>query len=138
MLGAGFTPALLAPKSFLAPFRSLLFGSTHSEIDLVGSHYQLFQRLSFLYLGVILPSVRDLRTLIRNNVNTLPPPLLFPYSCPQRSPARARGDSERFGILGGRFGFEHHAEFLKESEVVLLCARTVGHHLFETVCPTAF
>ena len=68
-------PSTVGAQKLPRSFRSLLFGSTHSEIDLVGSHYQLFQRLSSVYLGVTLPSVLELHTLIRDDIRTLLPPL---------------------------------------------------------------
>ena len=52
--------------------RALLFGRSHSEIDLIGSHYQLFQKYAFTLLQTHLPTVQDLRTLLRDDMN-LPP-----------------------------------------------------------------
>lgn len=38
-------PSSLGAQKLPKHFRTLLFGRTHTELDLVGSHYQLFQRL---------------------------------------------------------------------------------------------
>ena len=62
------TGAQKLPRSF----RSLLFGNTHTEIDLVGSHYQLFQRLAFQHLNVVLPGVQALRFMIQADIDSLP------------------------------------------------------------------
>ena len=43
--------------------RLLLFGSDHHEIDLVGSHYQIFQRFHALSSADPLPTVQQLRRL---------------------------------------------------------------------------
>ena len=48
--------------------RSLLFGNTHYEVDLTGSHYQFFSRLARNLLQLPLPSIADLRTLLREDM----------------------------------------------------------------------
>ena len=48
--------------------RSLLFGRTHSEVDLTGSHYQFFSRLASSLLQVSLPSIVALRTLLQEDM----------------------------------------------------------------------
>ena len=48
--------------------RSLLFGRTHYEVDLTGSHYQFFSRLAGTLLQLPLPSIVDLRTLLREDM----------------------------------------------------------------------
>jgi len=65
-------PKAVGAQKLPRSFRSLLFGSTHTEIDLVGSHYQLFQRLAFAHLDVVLPGVQALRYMIRVDIDSLP------------------------------------------------------------------
>ena len=48
--------------------RSLLFGRTHSEVDLTGSHYQFFSRLASSLLQLSLPSIVALRTLLQEDM----------------------------------------------------------------------
>ena len=48
--------------------RSLLFGRTHYEVDLTGSHYQFFSRLASTLLQLSLPSVVDFRALLREDM----------------------------------------------------------------------
>ena len=52
--------------------RTLLFGSTHYEIDLIGSHYQLFQKFALSLLQIPLPSIQDLRSLLRTDMEVPP------------------------------------------------------------------
>lgn len=65
-------PKTIGAQKLPKSFRSLLFSSTHTEIDLVGSHYQLFQRLSLLHLDLALPGVLALRSMIREDIASLP------------------------------------------------------------------
>ena len=62
-LGAAKLPKLL---------RTLLFGATHVEIELVGSHYQLFQRFHLALGDTALPTVQQLRRLLSDDMS-IPP-----------------------------------------------------------------
>ena len=66
-LGAAKLPKLL---------RTLLFGATHVEIDLVGSHYQLFQRFHLGLGDSALPTVQQLRRLLSDDMSVPPCTLL--------------------------------------------------------------
>ena len=59
-----FLGAQKLPKTL----RSLLFGRTHYEVDLTGSHYQFFSRLASTLLQLSLPSVVDFRALLREDM----------------------------------------------------------------------
>ena len=48
-------------------YRALLFGRSHVEIDITGSHYQFFQRFAFSLLNISLPSVDQLRHLLKED-----------------------------------------------------------------------
>ena len=45
-------------------YRALLFGRSHVEIDITGSHYQFFQRFSLSLLDISLPTVDQIRALL--------------------------------------------------------------------------
>ena len=66
-LGAAKLPKLL---------RTLLFGATHIEVDLVGSHYQLFQRFHLACGDTALPTVQQLRRLLSDDMSIPPCTLL--------------------------------------------------------------
>ena len=64
-------PARAGPLGAQKPpkiLRSLLFGRTHSEVDLTGSHYQFFSRLASSLLQLSLPSIVALRTLLQEDM----------------------------------------------------------------------
>ena len=65
-------PKTIGAQKLPKSFRSLLFGNTHTEIDLVGSHYQLFQRLALSHLNIVLPGVQTLRFMIRTDIDSRP------------------------------------------------------------------
>ena len=44
-----------------------MFGRSHVEIDITGSHYQFFQRFAFSLLNISLPSVAQLRDLLKED-----------------------------------------------------------------------
>ena len=69
-------PTHLGAAKLPKPLRLLLFGSTHHEIDLVGSHYQIFQKFHAKFFSNILPTVQHLRTLLYEDMVTPPCPLL--------------------------------------------------------------
>ena len=61
-------PSSLGAQKLPKHFRTLLFGRTHTELDLVGSHYQLFQRYAEQLLSSTLPSVDTLRGLLTEDM----------------------------------------------------------------------
>ena len=67
--------------------RHLLFGRTHTEIDLVSAHYQLFQRTAAELLRAQLPSAETLRTTLQTDMQRPPQTILqhFPEA-PKRIP----------------------------------------------------
>ena len=65
-------PCPLGAQRLPRAIRTLLFGSSHYEIDLIGSHYQLFQKFAFSLLQISLPSIQDLRCLLHTDMK-LPP-----------------------------------------------------------------
>ena len=67
-LGAAKLPKLL---------RTLLFGATHIEVDLIGSHYQLFQRFHLAIGDTALPTVQQLRRLLSDDMSIPPCTLLY-------------------------------------------------------------
>ena len=69
-------PTHLGAAKLPKPLRLLLFGSTHHEIDLVGSHYQIFQKFHAKFFSNILPTVQHLRNLLYEDMVTPPCPLL--------------------------------------------------------------
>ena len=69
-------PTHLGAAKLPKPLRLLLFGSTHHEIDLVGSHYQIFQKFHAKFFSNILPTVQRLRNLLYEDMVTPPCPLL--------------------------------------------------------------
>ena len=60
-------------------YRALLFGRSHFEIDITGSHYQFFQRFSFTLLGISLPPVDQLRELLAADFTLSQPNFLTQY-----------------------------------------------------------
>ena len=70
-------PTHLGAAKLPKPLRLLLFGSTHHEIDLVGSHYQIFQKFHAKFFSNILPTVQRLRTLLYEDMVAPPCPLLL-------------------------------------------------------------
>ena len=68
-------PAQLGAAKLPKPLRLLLFGATHHEIDLVGSHYQIFQKFHAKFFSDILPTVQHLRELLSADMSP-PCPLL--------------------------------------------------------------
>ena len=56
--------------------RYVIFGRTHHEIDLTGSHYQLFSRLAASLRQTSLPSVASLRSLLSDDMSSSPSQLL--------------------------------------------------------------
>lgn len=77
----------LGAASLPRDLRLLLFGSSHTEIDLVSAHYQIFQRATFTYLSVTLPTAPQLREALRHDMSLPPCTILthFPQS-PKRTP----------------------------------------------------
>ena len=69
-------PAQLGAAKLPKPLRLLLFGATHHEIDLVGSHYQIFQKFHAKFFSDILPTVQHLRELLSADMSIPPCPLL--------------------------------------------------------------
>ena len=69
-------PAQLGAAKLPKPLRLLLFGATHHEIDLVGSHYQIFQKFHAKFSSDILPTVQHLRELLSADMSIPPCPLL--------------------------------------------------------------
>ena len=69
-------PAQLGAAKLPKPLRLLLFGATHHEIDLVGSHYQILQRFHAKFFSDTLPTVQQLRELLSTDMGT-PPCLLL-------------------------------------------------------------
>ena len=65
-------PCPLGTQRLPRAIRTLLFGSSHYEIDLIGSHYQLFQKFAFSLLQIPLPSIQDLCSLLSTDMS-LPP-----------------------------------------------------------------
>ena len=58
-------PLAIGASKLSRHYRALLFGRSHVEIDISGSHYQLFQRFAFSLLGISLPLVDQLRDLLK-------------------------------------------------------------------------
>ena len=69
-------PAQLGAAKLPKLLHTLLFGATHVEIDLVGSHYQLFQRFHRACSDTALPSVQQLRRLLYDDMSIRPCTLL--------------------------------------------------------------
>ena len=69
-------PTHLGAAKLPKPLRLLLFGATHHEIDLVGSHYQIFQKFHAKFFDDILPTVQHLRNLLYEDMRIPPCPLL--------------------------------------------------------------
>ena len=69
-------PTHLGAAKLPKPLRLLLFGATHHEIDLVGSHYQIFQKFHAKFFSDILPTVQHLRNLLYEDMRIPPCPLL--------------------------------------------------------------
>ena len=69
-------PTHLGAAKLPKPLRLLLFGATHHEIDLVGSHYQIFQKFHAKFFVDILPTVQHLRNLLYEDMRIPPCPLL--------------------------------------------------------------
>ena len=65
-------PSPLGAQRLPRAIRTLLFGSSHYEIDLIGSHYQLFQKFALSLLQIPLPSIQDLRSLLRTDMEVPP------------------------------------------------------------------
>ena len=65
-------PSPLGAQRLPRAIRTLLFGSTHYEIDLIGSHYQLFQKFALSLLQIPLPSIQDLRSLLHTDMEVPP------------------------------------------------------------------
>ena len=57
-------PLAIGASKLSRHYRALLFGRSHVEIDITGSHYQFFQRFAFSLLDISLPSVDQLRDLL--------------------------------------------------------------------------
>ncbi|MCV6575834.1 MAG: hypothetical protein OIF58_08880, partial [Cohaesibacter sp.] len=57
-------PFAIGASKLSKHYRALLFGRSHFEIDIVGSHYQFFQRFSSTLLGISLPPVDQLRQML--------------------------------------------------------------------------
>ena len=60
-------PLAIGASKLSRHYRALLFGRSHVEIDITGSHYQFFQRFAFSLLGISLPSVDQLRHLLKED-----------------------------------------------------------------------
>ena len=65
-------PSQIGAAKLPKTLRLLLFGSDHHEIDLVGSHYQLFQRFHALSANNPLPTVQQLRSLLSDDMRVPP------------------------------------------------------------------
>ena len=65
-------PHPLGAASLPRELRLLLFGSSHTEIDLVSAHYQIFRRAALTYLSIALPTAPQLREALRRDMS-LPP-----------------------------------------------------------------
>ena len=57
-------PLAVGASKLSRHYRALLFGRSHVEIDITGSHYQFFQRFSLSLLDISLPTVDQLRALL--------------------------------------------------------------------------
>ena len=57
-------PLAVGASKLSRHYRALLFGRSHVEIDITGSHYQFFQRFSLSLLDISLPTVDRLRALL--------------------------------------------------------------------------
>ena len=84
---AGSTHTRLGAASLPRDLRLLLFGSSHTEIDLVSAHYQIFQRAALTYLSITLPTASQLREALRRDMSLPPCTILthFPQA-PKRTP----------------------------------------------------
>ena len=60
-------PLAVGASKLSRHYRALLFGRSHVEIDITGSHYQFFQRFAFSLLDISLPSVDQLRDLLKED-----------------------------------------------------------------------
>ena len=60
-------PLALGASKLSRHYRALLFGRSHTEIDITGSHYQFFQRFASSLLGISLPSIDQLRHLLKED-----------------------------------------------------------------------
>ena len=80
-------PHPLGAASLPRDLRLLLFGSSHTEIDLVSAHYQIFQRAALTYLSLTLPTASQLREALRSDMSLPPCTILthFPQA-PKRTP----------------------------------------------------
>ena len=65
-------PSQVGAAKLPKTLRLLLFGSDHHEIDLVGSHYQIFQRFHALSSTDPLPTVQRLRRLLADDMGKPP------------------------------------------------------------------
>ena len=65
-------PSQVGAAKLPKTLRLLLFGSDHHEIDLVGSHYQIFQRFHALSSTDPLPTVQQLRRLLADDMGNPP------------------------------------------------------------------
>ena len=80
-------PHPLGAAALPRDLRLLLFGSSHTEIDLVSAHYQIFQRAASTYLSITLPTAPQLREALRCDMSLPPCTILthFPQA-PKRTP----------------------------------------------------
>ena len=60
-------PLAIGASKLSRHYRALLFGRSHTEIDITGSHYQFFQRFAFSLLNISLPPVDQLRDLLKED-----------------------------------------------------------------------
>ena len=60
-------PLALGASKLSRHYRALLFGRSHTEIDITGSQYQFFQRFASSLLGISLPSIDQLRHLLKED-----------------------------------------------------------------------
>ena len=65
-------PLAVGASKLSRHYRALLFGRSHLEIDITGSHYQFFQRFALSLLDISFPSVDQLRALLSADFSSHP------------------------------------------------------------------
>lgn len=81
-------PLAIGAQKLPKHYRALLFGRTHWELDIVGSHYQLFQRFTNMLLGVSLPAIDQLRAMLTDDFRSTHPAFLLRHpTAPKDLPA---------------------------------------------------